>query len=117
MTNKTKILMMSVVAASLAWGITVAQSQIKQASCVWDNGSGAPESYPCEFITFNDDGSFSAIRADTYELMVTIESPGVGTMQEYADGRALLDFGRVYRSASDPACWVTEGDAERLCVY
>ena len=94
-----------------------AKSEPRSAQCEWDNGTdGEVERYACQFVACNGDGSFSAMRADGYDLNLTIERPGVGTVVEFLDGRRGLEFGRFVRDDKDPACWEAEEGAERLCV-
>lgn len=89
----------------------------KSARCEWDNGMvDTPEVYTCQFVPLNGDGSFSVIRSDGYELMLEVERPGVGNIQEYGDGRALINYGSFRRSSSDPACWESQSGEERLCA-
>ena len=96
--------------------LVLAQASGKPARCEWDNGSGETQRYGCRFMPFDGNGSFSVVRADGYELMLTVESPGRGQLVEFLDGRRGLEFGNVMRSNSDPACWETESGAERLCA-
>ncbi|MCQ0987229.1 hypothetical protein [Jiella marina] len=99
------------------YAIAQAATHSRRARCEWDNGLvDLPETYPCTFVPFAGNGSFSVIRDDTYELMLTIEQPGIANIQEYGDGRALANYGRFYRSESDRACWISETKEEKLCV-
>lgn len=97
--------------------VILAQADGKPALCEWNNGTDGPtERYRCRFIPFDGNGSFSVIRDDGYELMLTVEGSGTGSLVEFLDGRRGLEFGRVRRSRTDPACWEAENGSERLCA-
>lgn len=97
--------------------VTLVQAMGKPARCEWNDGNGGPtERYACQFLSSGGNGSFSVIREDGYELMLEVESPGMGTLAEFGDGRLVGDFGRVRRSESDPACWEAENGTARLCA-
>ena len=94
------------------------QTGTKSAACEWDDGSGGPaERYACEFLPFDGNGSFSAVRSDGYELMLEVKNVGIANVTEFANGRRLGEFGRFSRSEVDRACWESEMGAARLCVH
>ena len=93
--------------------------------CVWAGGAAARPAhcstsddgdYACDFKAMDKDGSFQITARGKPLYIMVMEEPGRAEAFVNLGNRNISLAGTYVRSASDPACWVSDSTAARICV-
>lgn len=106
-----KILMLAGIASACLALADAADA--KQARCFsTDDGE-----YSCDFKATDADGSFEIAAPGKPTFILIMDEPGVASAFANFGDRNVSLPGLYLRDASDPACWISDATAARICAW
>jgi len=102
-----------VLAGATAFFVLTSATEARPAQCfTTDDGT-----YACQFVATDRQGSFRMSAQGKPTILLNVDQPGTAFGFANFGSRNVALPGRYRRSKTDPACWVNDATAAKVCAW